>query len=134
MRFLMIMQKGIRPMLFLAICLCCSRLEVLCKVYDQALRRKEVCMRLTTYPTLLSVAGTQRIVAAGHFYRARTQSDAHKFGHGDGSAERRLDSAAIRNASVPIKNGCRGHSRSTNTDLFLQNGYTTHGLWTCLHR
>jgi len=52
-------------------------------------------MHLKIYFAPLSVTGTQRVVATGHFYRARTQSDAHKFRHGDGSVERRLDSVAV---------------------------------------
>lgn len=136
MRFLTITRRGIRPMLFLVICLCCLRPEVSCKMYVQALRRKEgtLARARRLNPALLAVAGTQGVIAADHFYRSRTQSDAHKSGHGDWSVERRLDSAAVWNASVPVKNGRRGHSRSTNTDLFLQNGYTTHGLRARLHR
>jgi len=52
-------------------------------------------MHLKIYFAPLSVAGTQRVVATGHLYGARTQSDAHKFRHGDGSVERRLDSVAV---------------------------------------
>lgn len=84
-------------MLFLAICLCCLRPGVSCKMYVEALRRKgETFARARQLnPALLAVAGTQGVVAADHFYRSRTQSDAHKSGHGDGSVERRLDSAAV---------------------------------------
>ena len=83
---------------------------------------------------LSDLIGNQRVIAASHFYRARTQSDANKSGHGDRSVKRRLDFVTLWNTSVSIKNGRRRYSRNTNTHLFLQNGYTTHGLWTCVYR
>lgn len=47
------------------------------------------------YAALLSIAGTQRVITASDIYRARTQSNAYKSGHGDGSVERHLGSPAV---------------------------------------
>lgn len=74
-------------MLFLAICLCCLCLGVLCKMYIQALQRKQAYTYLTIIYLALSITGTQRVIATSHFYCARTQSDAHKSGHSDGSVK-----------------------------------------------